>query len=114
FGQKDAQQAIVLKRMVRDLNVPVELRVCPTVRESDGLALSLRNVYLSSEERGRALALIRALRRGRELIEAGKRDGSAVRQAMEAVIAATPGAALDYAAVVSEEDLEPLTRVEGK
>jgi len=114
FGQKDAQQAIVIRKMVRDLNVPVEVRVCPTVREPDGLALSSRNVYLSGVERERALCLVRALREGRDRVLAGERDGKAVRAAMEAIVAGTPGAVLDYAAVVSADSLQELTRLEGK
>src|SRR5262249_647508 len=96
FGQKDAQQTIVLRKMVRDLDVPVELRISPTVREPDGLALSSRNVYLSSEERAGALVLFRALRKGRDLVLAGERDGWTVRCAMEDVVAATPGVTADY------------------
>jgi pantoate--beta-alanine ligase len=114
FGQKDAQQVIVLKKMARDLNVAVELRVCPTVREADGLALSSRNVYLSAEERGRALALVRALRAGRDRVLAGERDAEAVRRAVRGVAEGTPGVTLDYAAVVSADSLEPLTRLHGK
>jgi pantoate--beta-alanine ligase len=113
FGQKDAQQVIVLRRMLEDLNVTVQLRVCPTVRERDGLALSSRNQYLTPEERARASALICALRQGRDLILAGERDGSVIRSAMEAMIAATPGATLDYSAVVDARSLAPLSRLEG-
>jgi pantoate--beta-alanine ligase len=113
FGQKDAQQVIVLRRMLEDLNVSLALRVCPTVRERDGLALSSRNQYLTPEERARATALIGALHQGRDLILAGERDGSVIRSAMEALIAATPGATLDHAVVVDARSLAPLSRLEG-
>ena len=105
---------LLLRRMVEDLNVTVELRVCPTVRERDGLALSSRNHYLDPEERARASALISALREGRDLILAGERNAGTIRSAMEAMIAATPGATLDYAAVVDVKTLAPLSRLEGK
>jgi len=114
FGQKDAQQAIILRKMVDDLNVPVELRVCPTIRESDGLALSSRNQYLNAEERRRAIVLIESLRAARDRIVAGERDGTVIREMLAERIRKTPGAALDYAAVVSAETLQPLERLEGK
>lgn len=114
FGQKDAQQAIILRRMMRDLNVLVELRLCPTIREADGLALSSRNRYLSPEARRSATSLIRALRQGRDLILAGERSGAKVRAAMEQVVKATPEASLDYAAVVAAETLAPLDVLEGE
>jgi pantoate--beta-alanine ligase len=109
FGQKDAQQAIIIRRMVRDLAVPVELRICPTVREPDGLALSSRNQYLDPDERKRAPVLYQALEEARGLIEGGVRDAAVLRQAMAMKIAGTPGATLDYAEVV---DGETLTRSE--
>ncbi len=114
FGQKDAQQVIVLKRMVRDLNVPVALRVCPTVREADDLALSSRNVYLDPEQRRHAVALSQALRAGRDLVLGGERDAGVVKRALAERIERTPGAALDYAAVVDAESLRPLERLSGK
>jgi pantoate--beta-alanine ligase len=113
FGQKDAQQVCVVRQMVRDLDVPVELRVVPTVREPDGLALSSRNVYLDAAQRAQAPALWRALERGRALIDAGGRDAAAVRRAMTDAVAAAPLAALDYAAVVDADTLAPLTRLSG-
>src|SRR5262249_26280880 len=112
FGQKDAQQAVVVRRMVRDLDVPVEMVVCPTVREPDGLALSSRNRYLETAQRQQAAALHDALSRARALYEQGERDSSVLRQALTDRIAATPGAALDYAAVVDAEALEPLGLVD--
>lgn len=113
FGQKDAQQARIIAQMVRDLDVPVRLRVCPIVREPDGLALSSRNVYLDPNQRRQATALYRALQEAREQIEGGERDAAVVQRALEARIQATPGAVLDYAAVVDADTLQPLTRLGG-
>jgi pantoate--beta-alanine ligase len=112
FGQKDAQQVRLLQQMVRDLNVPVEIRVCPIVREADGLALSSRNEYLEAEERCRAIVLYRTLTEARRRIEAGERDGATVRQAMVEQIASVPGAVLDYAAVVDADSLQALGRID--
>jgi pantoate--beta-alanine ligase len=114
FGQKDAQQVIVLKRMVRDLNVPVAIRVCPTVREADGLALSSRNVYLDPQQRCHAVALSQALRAGRDLVRDGERQGGIVQQTLAERIRQTPGATLDYAVVVDAESLQPVERLSGK
>jgi pantoate--beta-alanine ligase len=111
FGQKDAQQCRVIEQMVRDLNVGVRLRICPIIREADGLAMSSRNRYLSAEERSRAPVLYQALQEARKLIENGEKDASRVRQLMAARINATPGAVLDYAAVVDAETLLPLPEV---
>ncbi len=106
FGQKDAQQVRIIQQMVRDLNVPVEVCVCPIVREADGLALSSRNGYLEAEERRRATILHRALSEAQRQIEAGERDAAALRQRMAEQIASVPGAVLDYAAVVDADTLE--------
>lgn len=106
FGQKDAQQVRIIQQMVRDLNVPVEVRVCPIVREADGLALSSRNDYLEAEERRRAPVLYRALTEARKRIEAGERDAAAVRQVIAEQITSVAGAVLDYAAVVDAETLQ--------
>jgi len=114
FGQKDGQQTRIIQQMVADLNLPVEVRVCPTVRAPDGLALSSRHAYLSEEERRNAVALNDALELGRTLIVQGERDPERVRAAMEGRIAATPGAALDYAAVVAADSLRPLDRLCGR
>jgi pantoate--beta-alanine ligase len=113
FGQKDAQQVIVLKQMVRDLNMPVELYVCPIVRESDGLALSSRNVYLTPEQRSQAVALSQALAAARKRIESGERSGEAIQKFLAERVRATTGASLDYAAVVSARTLAPSQRLEG-
>jgi len=114
FGQKDAQQVVILQQMVRDLNVPIRLRVCPTVREPDGLALSSRNRYLSAQERWNATTLIEALRAAKVAIEAGQRDGASVQQLMADHIRATPLAVLDYAAVVDARTLQSAQHIEGK
>ena len=109
FGQKDAQQVAVLRRMVADLNVPVELRICPIVREADGLALSSRNVYLGHEERAAATALSRALLAGVAAFDARPAVGvEAVRQAMETVVADEPRAVLEYADVCDPDTFAPL------
>jgi pantoate--beta-alanine ligase len=111
FGQKDAQQARIIQQMVRDLNVPVEVRVCPIVREADGLALSSRNEYLEAEERQRAAVLHRTLTEARRRIEEGERDAAAIRRRMAEQIAGVRGAVLDYAAVVDADSLEDLAAI---
>jgi pantoate--beta-alanine ligase len=113
FGQKDAQQACLIRRMVRDLDVPVEIRVCPIVREADGLALSSRNRYLTPEQRSHATVLFRALETARRLIEGGERGADRIREVMSELIRQTPGAELDYVAVVDHETLQALTRIQG-
>ena len=112
FGQKDAQQVAVVRRMVADLNLPVEVRVLPTVREADGLAMSSRNKYLDPEDRAAAVVLNRALRAGAATFE-DKPAGSvtAVIAAMTAVVAAEPRANLDYADVCDPDTFDPLTEL---
>jgi pantoate--beta-alanine ligase len=107
FGQKDAQQALVIRRLVADLNLPVRIAVCPTVREHDGLAMSSRNVRLSDEERGRAGALYRALCTVREALERDRQDSAAARQRGLEVLAQA-GVAVEYLEVVSPATLAPL------
>jgi pantoate--beta-alanine ligase len=114
FGQKDGQQARIIRQMVADLNVPVEVRICPTVRDTDGLALSSRNAYLDAEQRRNAAVLFAALELGRALIEEGERDPCRVRDAIKVRIATTPGAALDYADVAAADSLRPLDRLRGR
>jgi len=108
FGQKDAAQVAVLRKMVRDLDMDVHLVVCPIVREKDGLALSSRNVYLSDEQRRQALVLHRALMRVQMLADRGERNAATLSQAGEQVIAEQPEARLDYFAIVNPDTLEPV------
>jgi pantoate--beta-alanine ligase len=112
FGEKDAQQAVVIRRFVRDLDIPVRIEICPTVRESDGLALSSRNAYLSADERPQALALKRALDHARAAIDAGERDADAVAAAARASmtdLAVEP----EYLALVDPESFQPVQTVDG-
>jgi len=113
FGQKDAQQAIVIKRMVADLNMPLEIVVCPTVREADGLAVSSRNRYLSERERRDATALYRSLETCREMIEGGAKDAGEIRAAMVAVLEEVPALAIEYVSLVDAETLEEAEQVAG-
>lgn len=112
FGQKDAQQAVVIRRMARDLGFPVEIETCPTVREADGLALSSRNAYLSPSERERALALRRGLDVAERLAAEGERDASAILAAVRKQMA-SHGIELEYAELVDPESLAPVTRLKG-
>jgi pantoate--beta-alanine ligase len=112
FGQKDAQQALVLRRLVRDLDIPVRIEVCPTVRDPDGLALSSRNAYLSDAERERALALSRALRAAGAAVESGERDGAAVLRAARSELDEA-GIEPEYLELRSATDLTPVERVNG-
>lgn len=113
FGEKDAQQLRVIRRVVRDLNLPVEIVAAPTVRETDGLAMSSRNAYLTPDERRQAVALRRALDEAERRFAAGERDAAALREAIAATIRRlAPAAAPDYIEVVDDETLEPLDRVD--
>ena len=107
FGAKDWQQTLVVKRMVRDLGVPVEIAVCPTIREPDGLAMSSRNAYLLADERSRAAAIHESLMLAERAWFAGD-DIAAIEHAMRTHLAAR-GVAVDYAAIVDRESLEPLS-----
>jgi pantoate--beta-alanine ligase len=112
FGQKDAQQTLVVKRLVEDLGLPVEVVVCPTVREPDGLALSSRNRYLSEPERHAATALYRALSDGKARIDAGERDAGRVRDAMSAVLETESLVEREYLSVADGRTLRELERIE--
>jgi pantoate--beta-alanine ligase len=112
FGQKDAQQALVIRKLVRDLDIPVQIRVCPTVRDADGLALSSRNAYLTPEERERALALSRALRAAEVAVRSGTRDAAAVVAAARDELDRA-GIEPDYLQLRSAKDLSPVERVNG-
>jgi pantoate--beta-alanine ligase len=109
FGQKDAAQVAVLRKMVKDLDMDVDLVVCPIVRETDGLAMSSRNTYLTTEQRQQALVLHRALMRVQLAADRGERDAARLREIGEQVIAEEPGARLDYFAIVHPETLDPVT-----
>jgi pantoate--beta-alanine ligase len=111
FGQKDYQQQLLIRRMVEDLHVPVDIVIEPTVREADGLALSSRNRYLSAEERAAATALYRALGLAQEAVAQGERDADRVRQILAQRISLELLARLDYAEVADAESLEPLARI---
>jgi pantoate--beta-alanine ligase len=113
FGEKDYQQLAVIRRLVADFNLLVEVVGCPIVREPDGLALSSRNVYLTAAQRQVAPALYQALPSGQRLVAAGERDGARIRRAMESVLLEAPGVRPDYVAVVDSATLEPLDTVEG-
>ena len=113
FGQKDAQQLAVVRRMVRDLNMNVQVVGCPIVREADGLAKSSRNTYLSEEERKAGLILSRAVAEGMRLMEAGERDAAKVLGAMKALIEAEPLARIDYVEMVSWDGIKPVEQADG-
>jgi len=114
FGQKDAQQLRVVRRMVEELGLPVQIVAMPTVREPDGLAMSSRNVYLSQEERERALALSRSLALARRMVmEEGVRDAEKVRQAVRQMVAQTPGVELEYVSVSDEATFQEVDEING-
>jgi pantoate--beta-alanine ligase len=112
FGQKDAQQVVVIKQMVCDLNFPLEVVVCPIVREPDGLALSSRNVYLNREERKAATVLYRALSAAKAKYDAGERDAEMLRAALSSTIAAEPLAREEYVSAADPDTLAELDQVE--
>jgi len=111
FGQKDAQQTLIVKRLVRDLAFETEIVVLPTVREESGLALSSRNAYLNEDERRAALVLYRALSRAKEAYKDGERSGSRLASIVQATVAAEPLARLDYVSVADADTLEQLERL---
>lgn len=114
FGQKDAQQALIIRRMTQDLDLGVEIEVCATVRESDGLAMSSRNAYLSPEQRLEAPVLRRALLEAATAIETGERDPAAVRAVFYARLAEAPLARLDYLEIVGILDLAPVATIQSE
>jgi len=111
FGQKDAQQAVIIRRLVRDLNLDVEIKVMPIVRDMDGLALSSRNTYLSAEERKASLAIPKSLEVARQLIEEGERDASVIKTKIEEIIKAEPQLRIDYIEIVDPEELQPIEKI---
>lgn len=111
FGEKDAQQLAIVKRMARDLSMAVEVIGCPIVREEDGLAKSSRNAYLDGEERGAALVLSKAVALGKKMTEEGERDAAKVTAAMRALIEAEPLARVDYVSAVDGETMAPSEKI---
>jgi len=111
FGQKDAAQHAIIRRMVRDLDLPVAIEICPIVREPDGLALSSRNAYLSAAERKLALVLHRSLSRVQKLFDTGERDSAKLTAAARDEFASEPVARLDYFEIVNPEALDPVTNI---
>lgn len=114
FGQKDAQQVAVIRQMVQDLNFPIEIVVCPIVREPDGLAMSSRNVYLDPEQRKAATVLFRALSTAKELYEQGERNAEKLRQTMKDVLTTEPLAQMQYVSCAHYDTLQELGEVKGK
>jgi len=111
FGQKDAAQVAIIRRMVRDLNLPVEIVVCPIVREADGLAMSSRNAYLTVEQRQQALVLHRALERIQQMVDSGERDAAQLGAAGRAEFARESSVRLDYFEIVDPDGLDPVCNV---
>lgn len=114
FGQKDAQQTVVVRRMVRDLNMRTQIVVVPTVREPDGLALSSRNTYLNPTERAAAPVLYRSLRAVEAAWQSGERNGDRLREMMSAVLAGEPSAQVDYVSIADPETLEELSEIQDR
>ena len=114
FGQKDAQQAAVVRRMARDLDFPVEIVICPIVREPDGLAMSSRNVYLDPEQRKAATVLYRSLSAAKQAYQAGERDAEEIRETMKEVLRKEPLAEVQYVSCADYDTLEELETVSGR
>ena len=113
FGQKDAQQLAVVRRMVRDLNANIEIIGCPIIREDDGLAKSSRNTYLSSEERKAATVLNKALCAGKQMVEEGEKSALAVKSRIEDIISKEPLAKIDYVEITDWNSIEPVDIIDG-
>ncbi len=114
FGQKDAQQAAVIRQMVRDLNFLIEIVVCPTTREADGLAMSSRNVYLDPEQRKAATVLFRSLNAAKDLYERGERDAEKLREKMKEILASESLADIQYVSCADYDTLEELDMIKGR
>ena len=112
FGENDAHQLAIIRRMVKDLNIGTEIVSCPIVREADGLAMSSRNLYLSPEERKAALSISRSLSAAKELMRKGEKDALKIRETIVAGISAEQLARIDYAEIVDSADLSPVQRIE--
>ena len=113
FGEKDYQQLVTIKQMVRDLHMNVEVVGMPTVREADGLAMSSRNTYLLPEERKAALSLYRSLQKAKELLQKGERDADRILQEMKRILQSEPLVNIDYAQICDARTLEDVNRIEG-
>jgi pantoate--beta-alanine ligase len=113
FGRKDYQQTLVVRQMVADLNVPIEIRVCPIVREPEGLAMSSRNRYLTPDERRRALVLSRSLRLAEDLVASGERNASVVREKITQEFNSADGVELQYIAIVADGTITPVASIDG-
>ncbi|MDE7332289.1 MAG: pantoate--beta-alanine ligase [Lachnospiraceae bacterium] len=114
FGQKDAQQLAVIRRMVRDLDMDIQIVGCPIIREADGLAKSSRNTYLNEEERRAALVLSRAVFHGEEMMKNGERDADTILSQMRKIIEAEPLARIDYVEMTDADSIKPLARAQGR
>jgi len=114
FGQKDAQQAVVIRRMVADLKMPLEIVVCPTVREADGQAVSSRNKYLSEQQKKDATYIYKSLQKCEEMIKAGIKDAGRIVREMQKVLNEVPSIEIEYVSIVDAESLQNLDRVAGK
>lgn len=114
FGQKDAQQVIVIKKMAKDLNMDIEIKAMPIIRETDGLAMSSRNIYLSEAERREALVLSRSLEKASALIAAGERDSGEIVKAMKELVSQKPMVNIDYVSIVDTKDLKDVPIVSGE
>lgn len=114
FGQKDAQQALVIQKMVRELNMNLEIIVCPTVRESDGLAMSSRNIYLTPQERPAANVLYRSLMLAQDMYHQGEREAGKIKAAMAELVSKAPGANIDYISIADIETLADVEEISGK
>ncbi len=114
FGQKDAQQALVIQKMVRELNMNLEIVVCPTVREADGLAMSSRNTYLTPQERPTANVLYRSLMLAQDMYARGERDAAKIKSAMTGLTLQVPGASIDYVSISDIDNLTEVDRISGR
>ena len=113
FGQKDAQQLAIIKRMVKDLNMPLSIHGCPIIREEDGLAKSSRNIYLTPEERKAAVVLSKAVKLGQDMIADGERDAAKIVGEMKKLISAEPLATIDYVEMVNMDTMQSIEKAEG-
>jgi len=114
FGQKDGQQAVIIKQMVQDLNFPIKIIVAPTTREKDGLAMSSRNIYLTPEQREQAVVLYHALQHAKKMIKDGEKNIHKIIALMEELIESIPDAKIDYIQIVDADTLQPIQQISGK